>query len=452
MRQLLGLLVLCAALPLAGEDVPTIEQATGLAMQGDLEGARAALDADLAANAGNARILYQRALVLYAMGELDPALADLSKAIEIDPRFLGAHRLRGAVMHRWNRFPDAIAEYDHVLELAPGDGECYAGRMAARFASGDLVGGLADYRAALVDSASADAFRRLLTARIGPSFRSQIAALEAAPDAASPTERVTRAQALLAGAVDAVFPVLPAPEEAAKLATEAEEQAKKDGDTGMRVVAAVQLGRALEHPLGLSKLKKEEQQDRIHDARAAYLRAIEADGKNPTGYWAWAESFLAAQRQLEAGADLFGGALDYLGEAQDLLESALKDCGETAELHRLLGSVLEAKGNLDLAVAEYEKAIALDPKGHVGYACIAGLHLRRENAAEKALAALDREVAACGADDEASLARAFCLIRLGKKDDAAAVLRAVLPRVALSHPIAADGDLAQLLKDAGLLH
>ncbi len=452
MRQLLGLLVFCAALPLAGEDVPTIEQATGLAMQGDLEGARAALDADLAATPGNARILYQRALVLYAMGELDPALADLSKAIEIDPRFLGAHRLRGALMHRWNRFPDAIAEYDHVLELAPGDGECYAGRMAARFASGDLVGGLADYRAALVDSASADAFRRLVGARIGPSFRKEMASLESAPDASSASNRVARAERLLTGIVDAVFPVLPSLDEAAKLAKDAEEQAKKAGDASLGVGAAVLLGRALEHPLVLSKLKKEEQQDRIRDARAAYLRAIEADGKNPAGYVAWAESFLASQRLLGAGADPFGGALDYMGEAQDLLESALKDCGETAEMHRLLGSVLEAKGNLDLAEGEYEKAIALDPKGHVGYACIAGLHLRRENAPEKALAALDREVAACGADDEASLARAFCLIRLGKKDDAAAVLREVLPRVALSHPIAPDGDLAQLLKDAGLLH
>ncbi|GEM_PF-7004563 len=437
-RHLVGAWLLLAALSLAAEG-PTAEEAIRLARTGDLEGALKAFDAIVARTPGDVQARQQRALVCYALGEFDWAVAELDAAIQAEPAAIQAWRLRGAAKLRAGRHAEAVADFNHALEMAPGDGASYAGRMAARLGAGDEAGGLGDYKAAMAVAEEAEAFRRLLAARVGQ--------LPKVPS----SDGLGRAERLIAGDLDAVFPVLPELDGAENLLAGIEAEAKTAGNLSARVRAAVLLGRALEHPHALSGLDPEQQQDRIREARAAYLRALEADGKNQEGYIAWAESFLVAHRQHEQGRDPFEGALDYLGEAQELLESALKECGEGATLRRLLGSVLEAKGGPDAAAAEYEKAIALAPTDRLAYACLAGLRLRRENSPEKAIEAIDREVKACGDDDETLLSRAFCLARLGRKDEAAATVRAVLHRVALTHPISADGDLAQLMRETGLL-
>ncbi|MEK7865735.1 MAG: hypothetical protein AAB434_03570 [Planctomycetota bacterium] len=438
MRHSVCAWVLLAAISLAAE-APTAEEAVRLARAGDLENALKAFDAIVAQSPKDAHARQQRALVCYAIGEFDWAIGELDGAIELEPAAIQSWRLRGAAKLRAGRHVEAVSDFNHALEMSPGDGASYAGRMAARLGAGDEAGGLGDYKAATAAAGEAEAFRRLLSARVG-----------ALPKLVEGDD-LARAERLVSGDLDAVFPVLPDLDGAENLLAEIEAKAKADGNASLRVRSAVLLGKALEHPHALNGLDPEKQQDRIREARAAYLRAIEADGKNQDGYLAWAESFLVAHRQNEQGRDPFKGALDYLDEAQELLESALEECGEGATLHRLLGSVLEARVGPDAAAAEYEKAIALAPKDRLAYAALAGLRLRRENSPEKALVEIDREIQACGDDDETLLSRAFCLARLGKKDEAAGILRFILHRVALTHPISADGDLAQLMRETGLL-
>lgn len=425
--------VLCLA------EGPTADEATRLARTGEIEAALKVLDGLVERAPTDTHLRQQRALVRYALGDFDGAIAELDRAIELEPASTPSWRLRGAAKLRAGRHVDAMADFDHVLEVAPGDAASYAGRMAARFAVGDVAGGLGDYKAALSMAEEADAFRRLLAARVGQLPR---------PGEA---DALGRAERLIHGDMDAVFPVLPDLDAAENLLAEIEAKARTEGNLAARVRAAVLTGKALEHPHALAKLAPEQQRDRISEARSAYLRAIEADDKMAEGYIAWAESFLVAHRLNERGRDPSEGELDYLGEAQELLEDALAACGESAALRRLLGSVYEAKGRLDAAVAEYERAIELAPKDRLAYACLAGLRLRRENSPEQALAAIDREIKACGDDDETLLSRAFCLARVGKKEEASAVLQFILHRVVLTRPIAPDSDLVQLMREVGLL-
>lgn len=439
MRHIVCAWLLLAAIFVAAADVPSTEEAIRLARAGDLEAALKGFDAIVAKTPGDLQARQQRALVCYALGEFDWAVGELDAVLQAEPSLIQAWRLRGAAKLRAGRHVDAVADFNHALEVSPGDGASYAGRMAGRLGAGDEAGGLGDYKAALAASQEAEAFRRLLSARVGQ--------LKKVPEA----DDLGRAERLILGDPDAVFPVLPDLDGAENLLAEIEAKAKAEGNASARVRAAVLFGKALEHPHALFVLDPEKQQDRIREARAAYLRAIEADGKNQEGYIAWAESFLVAYRQYVQGRDPFEGALDYLDEAQALLEEALKECGEGATLHRLLGSVLEAKVGPDAAAAEYEKAIALAPTDRLAYACLAGLRLRRENSPEKAVETIDRELRACGDDDETLLSRAFCLARLGRKDEAAGILRFILHRVTLTHPIASDGDLAQLMRETGLL-
>lgn len=430
--------VTAAAIAVAAE-TPSAEEAIRLARAGEIEASLAAFDTLVAAAPADPHLRQQRALVCYALGDFDGAIAELDRSIELQPAAIQAWRLRGAAKLRAGRHVEAAADFDRALALTPGDGASYAGRMAARLALGDLAGGLADYKAALAVANEAEAFRALLAARVG-----QLPKIDDA-------DRLGRAERLIAGDTTAVFPVLPDYDAAENLLAEIEAKAKADGNLPVRVRAAVLLGRALEHPHALARIDLEKQRDRVREARAAYLRAIEADGKNAEGYVAWAESFLVAHRLHAEGRDPFEGALDYLGEARDLLETALAECAESAVLHRLLGSVFESAGMLDAAASEYERAIALAPKDRLAYACLAGLRLRRENSPAKAIEVIDRELEACGDDDETLLARAFCLTRLDRDDEAAAILRSILHRVVLTHPIAEKGDLAELLRETGLL-
>lgn len=58
-----------------------------------------------------------RGAVLMEAGELDRALADLSKAVELDPKRFYGYRNRANLYMKMARFKDALADYDKAIEI-----------------------------------------------------------------------------------------------------------------------------------------------------------------------------------------------------------------------------------------------------------------------------------------------------------------------------------------------
>ena len=61
-------------------------------------------------------------------GSYEMAIADYSKAIEIDPGFAEAHYDRGFSFYEMGRYEEAIADLTRAIELNPNDGRYYGQR------------------------------------------------------------------------------------------------------------------------------------------------------------------------------------------------------------------------------------------------------------------------------------------------------------------------------------
>lgn len=54
-------------------------------------------------------------------GNLDDAITEWKKAVEIDPKFIKAHNYLARSYYTKERFDDALSEYKKIVELAPAD-------------------------------------------------------------------------------------------------------------------------------------------------------------------------------------------------------------------------------------------------------------------------------------------------------------------------------------------
>lgn len=82
-------------------------------------------------------------------GDLDGAIADYTKAIEIDPRYARAYDNRGSARAKKGDPDGAIADYSKAIELDPRYPLAYIGRGLARSDKGDLDGAISDYSKAI---------------------------------------------------------------------------------------------------------------------------------------------------------------------------------------------------------------------------------------------------------------------------------------------------------------
>jgi tetratricopeptide (TPR) repeat protein len=91
-------------------------------------------------NSGNAKI---------AKGDLDGAIADYTKAIELKPDDAETYIIRGRVKKAKGDLDGAIADYTKAIELKPDDAEIYIIRAIAKAAKNDSDGTLADCNKAI---------------------------------------------------------------------------------------------------------------------------------------------------------------------------------------------------------------------------------------------------------------------------------------------------------------
>jgi len=90
-----------------------------------------------------------RGAIRKTRGDLNGALTDFSKVIEMTGDDYKAYANRGSVFLSLNQLDKAIADYDRAIELNAGLAELYANRGYARQNSGDLRGALDDFNIAL---------------------------------------------------------------------------------------------------------------------------------------------------------------------------------------------------------------------------------------------------------------------------------------------------------------
>ena len=77
-------------------------------------------------------------------GELADAIADLTRAIELDPLLASAWANRGVARYRSGDRDGALADTSKAIELVPGLAEAWSIRSGARIDKGDLDGGIRD--------------------------------------------------------------------------------------------------------------------------------------------------------------------------------------------------------------------------------------------------------------------------------------------------------------------
>src|SRR6516225_8427500 len=92
---------------------------------------------------------FNRGIVEKANGDFDGAIADYTRAIEIDPTYAAAYSNRGNAKQAKGDLDGAIADCNRAIELDPKDPMARKYRGVAKKEKGDLDGAIADYNRAI---------------------------------------------------------------------------------------------------------------------------------------------------------------------------------------------------------------------------------------------------------------------------------------------------------------
>ncbi len=101
-----------------------------------------------AAHAQRADEFTNRGIIKWKGGDYQGAIADYSKAIELNSQDAFAYNLRGLVKYKLQDYQGAISDYSSAIEINPQRAHSYANRGVAKGVAGDLVGACADWRKA----------------------------------------------------------------------------------------------------------------------------------------------------------------------------------------------------------------------------------------------------------------------------------------------------------------
>src|SRR6266550_1805395 len=97
------------------------------------------------ASAGTVEDFFNRAGAKKAAGDLDGAIADYNRAIQLDPKDAAIYNNRGLAKQAKGDFNAAIADFNRGIELNPKDAVAYSNRGNTKRDKGDLDGAILDY-------------------------------------------------------------------------------------------------------------------------------------------------------------------------------------------------------------------------------------------------------------------------------------------------------------------
>ena len=92
---------------------------------------------------------FNRGVADKANDDLEAAIGDYTRAIELDPKYAAAYSNRGNAKQAKGDLDGAIADCDRAIELNPKDAIAHKNRGVAKKAKGDLEGAIADYNRAI---------------------------------------------------------------------------------------------------------------------------------------------------------------------------------------------------------------------------------------------------------------------------------------------------------------
>ncbi len=111
---------------------------------------------------GEARQHYNKGVEYGQQGRFDDAIAEYSKAIELDPSLAEAYSNRGDAYRALGEIQRAIADYAEAIRLNPQDAGAYAGRALAYTALGKDREAEDDFEKAVELGVEADLLRALV--------------------------------------------------------------------------------------------------------------------------------------------------------------------------------------------------------------------------------------------------------------------------------------------------
>ena len=117
--------------------------------RGDLEAAIADYNRaiDLVPDIG--RVYYNRGLAYYDQGDFVAAVADYTRSIELEPSYVNVYNNRGLAYYDQGDFVAAMADYDEAIERDPLNVLAYYNRGLVHVALQDVEAAIADYSRAI---------------------------------------------------------------------------------------------------------------------------------------------------------------------------------------------------------------------------------------------------------------------------------------------------------------
>lgn len=120
------------------------------AEKGDYDGAIAELNKAIELDPRRAEAYAERGWARRHKGDYDGAIADYSRAIELDPKFSRSRYYnRGYARAKRGDHDGAIADFTKIIEHEPKDVNAYVGRGTSRFYMGDHSGAIEDWQKAI---------------------------------------------------------------------------------------------------------------------------------------------------------------------------------------------------------------------------------------------------------------------------------------------------------------
>jgi tetratricopeptide (TPR) repeat protein len=291
-------------------------------------------------------------------GDVNGAIADFSRGIELDPKSVSANYDRGIARLQKGDFDGAISDLNRAIELSPATADYYNDRGLAKLRKGDNDGAIADFtRAVELDAKNVVAYRnRALAKNMKRDAAGALAdysrAIELDPkNAGAFNDRgnIKKTQGDLDGAIADFTSAIELND---KLAIGYKNRGEAKQAKGDVTGAKEDLHRAVE--LDPELMSKEPVADSSSNGAAAgtTVSPSKANPKKAEGYY---DSGLKKQHE----GDLDGAIADYT--------RAIELNTNYTEAYNNRGNVKEAKEDHNGAIADYGRAIELDPKHTISY-------------------------------------------------------------------------------------
>ena len=163
-----ALFLLALALPAQAGDVEDCRSKAEMTNEARLKACDAVIDGKQAKGPDLAYAYYRRAMTSSANPKADRAevMADVSKAIEIDPKLMEAYAFRALSYNKAQQYDKAIADLGSAIAIAPDRWSLYSLRAMIEAHKKDDKAALADFRSALdlnPPAASAEMIRQRIT-------------------------------------------------------------------------------------------------------------------------------------------------------------------------------------------------------------------------------------------------------------------------------------------------